>query len=847
MVDLTKGSVILNCGTCPLDKAPLTSPKMKPTGAAHPEVYMLGEGPGKEEDETAEQFVGEAGETLREQIPEEWANRIRWNNVIRCRPKSGNTNRAPTPLEIACCRRLQEEDIATSKPKAVFGFGNVPLQWMTGEVGIQQWRGRRIPCRIRDHTFWFYPMLHPSYVNRIRNNKKAKGPEWEWAFQFDLQKAFAELEEGLDAPFVENAEKDFLAGIVPILSWDVEEVHKAFEEMKKEPVIGLDIETNGLRPHVPGAKILSIAFGTYEKTYAVPLDHSQVKWTEDQRREIDEMVLAFLLHSGTKCCHNTKFEQEWLSFFYGNEILFETEWADTMAQAYVLDEREGKALGDVTLINMGFNLKKYSKVRVEALDKEPLRDVLLYNGPDAKYCQAVYLLQKERIEREGLTAVYEMMNRRCVSVVLTQRHGLPINTDLVQEWDKKLKKQLATTEAKIAALPDVQKWQQKEGMTFDPGSTQNLVSLMRDHLKIKEGVTDEGGYTTEESVLSEIKHPIGKLILGLREDATLHTRYVIPYLPNGKHVTEDGMVYGEFHHLITRTGRLSSESPNLQNFPKRKHKEIRDIIQAPEGYWVVSFDYGQIEARVMGMASKDPRFCKQLWTDFNIHSHWANRILKVSPEWMDYLIDEFQLDSKDEKKCFYTARNETKNSFVFAQFYGSHFAGCAKMMNIPERKLEIVANEFWSDYKGVKEWQERLHERYYEIGYVECLTGRRRRLPLGLNERVNSPIQGTASDIVVDGMERLSVMAYEQDQPHLQQMLNVHDDLTFLLPDRTLDEDVPTIAREMLMCRYNFINVPIVVEVSAGKSWGTLHELGVFRSTDYPEWMEVFGKHDLRN
>lgn len=818
---------------------------MVPTGAEHPLIYALGEAPGEEEDLEGEQFVGKAGQTLRDKIPSRWIKKIRWNNIIRCRPTElgGKSNRAPSPLEIACCKRLQEEDIARTKPKAVFGFGNVPLEWMMGEAGIQQWRGRRIPCTIRGHSFWYYPMLHPSYINRIRNDKK-KGEEWERVFVSDLNWAFGELEDGLEEPYVEDAKKELLMGIVPLLSWQVEDVYQAFREIQVLPDIGLDIETNGLRPHVKGAKILSMAFGTYDKVYSLPLGHRQSKWTEDQRREIDEMILDFLLRSGRKWCHNTKFEQEWLSFFYGNDILFKTLWGDTMAQAHVLDEREGKKLGDMTLINFGFDVKKYSTVNVLRLDDEPLQDVLLYNGPDAKYCHALALLQQERIAKQGLTEVYEMTSRRCATLVLTQRRGLHLDTDEVAKWNKILTAQIIETLKKILSLPDVKAWEKKEGKEFSPTSSSNLISLMRDHLKIPEGKLDNGGYTTDESVLEQVKHPIAKLILSLREDTTLLTRYVTPYLPGGKHIAPDGLVYGEFSHLVTRTGRLSSDNPNLQNFPKRKHKEIRNIICAPEGHWLVSFDYGQIEARVIGMASKDKKFCAQLWTAFDIHAHWAKRIFEEYPDWEDYLIEEFNLDPKGQKKLFKTGRNEAKNNFVFAQFYGSRYEGCAAMLNIPVNIMRRLSEEFWSDYVGVKTWQEELHSFYFTHGYVEALTGRRRHAPLSVNERVNSPIQGTASDIVVDAMERLSVIAYEQDRPQLQPILNLHDDLTFLLPDKTLEADVEVITREMISCRYKFINVPIVVEVSAGKAWGSLEELQVFRSTDYKDWNKEFGHHN---
>ncbi len=819
----------LNCNNCSLNKASLQHPKMLPTGAKNPLVYILGEAPGADEDEEGEQFVGRAGQTLRERIPEEWESLIRWNNTLRCRPPG---NRDPSQLETACCRHLQEEDIAKSKPLAVFGFGNVPLECMTGERGIHQWRGRRIPCKIKGHSFWFYPMLHPSYVNRIRNDKK-KGKEWEQVFTLDLARAFKDVERE-EAPFAEDYKKDLLKNVIPLLSWKVDDVINAFVDILKHhpDEIGLDIETNGLKPQAKGAKILSIAFGTYDKTYSLPLDHRQSKWNKEQRKEIDGYLKEFLLNSGCKWCHNVRFEQEWLSFFYGNDILFESKWGDTMAQAHVLDEREGKALEDVTMENLGFNLKKCHTVDVKHLDNEPLEDVLWYNGTDTKYTHACALLQRERIEREGLSEVYEMTNRRSPTLVLTQRRGLDVDQEEVKRWNKKLGSDIGRTEEQIASLPDVKEWERVEGMKFSPSSPHNLASLMRDHLKIKEGRT-ETGYTTDETVLEQIKHPIGKLILQYRADSTLLTRYVTPYMPGGKHIFPDGKVYGNFSHLVTRTGRLASDDPNLQNWPKKKRKELRNIIYAPDGYWLVPFDYGQIEARVIGMASKDKKFCEQLWTAFDIHAHWASRLFEEYPKWREHLIEEFGLDKKDEKLIFKTGRQEMKNQWVFPLFFGSRYEACASGLNIPQSIARDLSEEFWGDYTGAHEWQDQLHQFYWKTGYVETLTHRRRRAPLSVNERVNSPIQGTASDIVVDAMERLSVIAYESDRPQLQPILNVHDDLTLCLPNKTLEADIEIIVREMLGCQYDFINVPLTIECSIGKAWGSLKEIETFSSKDY--------------
>ena len=159
------------CKACPLNNQyGLAHPHMEPTGSKRPVVYMLGEAPGADEDKSGEQFVGKAGKTLRSRIPEEWEDHLRWNNCVRTRPRSGDANRPPTPVEIECCRPSVVRDIEASKPRAIFGFGNVPLEWSTGQAGITKWRGRRFPLKVGKHTCWYYPMFHPSYVNRKQDD-----------------------------------------------------------------------------------------------------------------------------------------------------------------------------------------------------------------------------------------------------------------------------------------------------------------------------------------------------------------------------------------------------------------------------------------------------------------------------------------------------------------------------------------------------------------------------------------------------------------------------------------------------------------------------------------------------
>jgi uracil-DNA glycosylase family 4 len=154
------------CTVCPLNDAKICSPKMKPTGTRKPVIYILGEAPGEQEDKQGRPFVGPSGKLLKRYLKPEVQKLVRWGNVIRCYPGKEKT---PGPIEIETCRPSVTRDIEATRPTAIFGFGNVPLNWLIGETGITKWSGRRVPVQVGKHVCWYYPFLHPAASLRWRS------------------------------------------------------------------------------------------------------------------------------------------------------------------------------------------------------------------------------------------------------------------------------------------------------------------------------------------------------------------------------------------------------------------------------------------------------------------------------------------------------------------------------------------------------------------------------------------------------------------------------------------------------------------------------------------------------
>lgn len=829
------------CSVCPLNKENGSdyTPKMDAVGHKDPLIYFLGEFPSKADDEAGEPFAGDSGDTVKVGLPNTLAKKARWSNIVQCRTPGG---RLPTDVEIACCSQRTERDLEKSQPLIVVGFGMAPLKWACDETDIANWRGDLIPIRVGSWEGWYAPLWRPAWVVGMRLDKKL-GKSVERTFKRDLTKVYdLLLEREVPEPRIPQGE-ELDAGLDWTTVWKVGHVEAALDRLRNAKDQSIDIETNGLRPYKKDSKILSVAFGTWDYSYAIPIDHSESQWTDRQRKQVWELIAKHVRRRNTYWAHHLKFELEWLGMEWalGRSSLFEVQWGDTMAQAHVLSSKSlsGLSLNARCKALFGVPEKTLDALDRANLDKAPIAKVLRYNARDTKFTDLVRQFQTPLIEEQDLLPAYRLIVNRVPALTIAQQNGVVPNTAFAVTKHKELQTEIQSIEKKIQLLPAVKSLVMEQGKPFNSGSSQQLVTLLKDRLGLEEGWRIDNGvkkYSTDEKVLSSISHPIGKLILQQRGLQKLDGTYVLGSCPrgaepgSGKLIWDDGLIHTIYNYLKTLTGRLSSEDPNLQNYPKREHKEIRNLIMALLGYLMVSIDYGQIEARVIAMASRCPVLFKALWERYDIHMAWTKIIAEAHPEVMVKYLKEA---SKDETKAYKLFRSDIKNQWTFPLFFGSPLGAVANAIGLPENRLKKQFDKFWEMFEAVKRWQEQTVAFYNKHGYVQTLTGRRRYEPLSHNEIINTPIQGTASDIVVDSMDQLAAEAWKRKRPQLAARMNIHDDLTFYLPEVSLEEDLDIIVPIMCQPRFDFVNVPITVEISIGKTWGDQEEVATVESTDY--------------
>src|SRR5215471_2482558 len=355
----------LECRACPLNHAKgLRHPKMRPSGAREPLIYILGEANGRIEDEEGYQFVGPAGDLLRQYIPDSALDFIRWNNTIRCHPPD---NRDPERIERECCRPSIERDIALSQPDAIFGLGGQALLWAGKAGGIMMWRGRRFPIKIGDHTTWYYPMVHPAAILHQRSLGAWGGRDDEFALSMDLRRAFTEVSDGLPVPVVHTAEfaRSDITCVTGARVDDIDYIIGFLRYAAAQKVTGVDYETQNVRPYNEDSQLLTAAVSTEEETLAFALSHPEAKWKPKQLQFIKAECVKFLKSRAIKAVHQLSFEMEWTCHAFGNELARSVPWEDTMTQAFVIDERSGDyktalALAWLTQQYFGIDIKKLS-------------------------------------------------------------------------------------------------------------------------------------------------------------------------------------------------------------------------------------------------------------------------------------------------------------------------------------------------------------------------------------------------------------------------------------------------------------------------------------------------------
>ncbi|MBI1884152.1 MAG: DNA polymerase I [Chlamydiae bacterium] len=383
-----------------------------------------------------------------------------------------------------------------------------------------------------------------------------------------------------------------------------------------------------------------------------------------------------------------------------------------------------------------------------------------------------------------------------------EKTGIPIDRAQLQKMSHDFEHSLQELEKKIHA---------GAGESFNIQSTKELSKILFEKLKLPVLKKTKTGYSTNAEVLTQLidHHLIIPLLLEFRQISKLKSTYVesLPLLVH----PETGRLHTTFHQTIAETGRLSSSEPNLQNIPIRSTlgKKIRSAFVAPPETLLVSADYSQIELRVLAHLSGDPGLMTAFEQDEDIHRWTAQAIFHVQ---------ESEVDD--------TMRSKAK-TINFGILYGMSVYGLSKELGVSSEEAGHFMNQYFQRFPQVQDFLKGILEKARREGFVTTLMGRKRYLPDLTNPQmqirqmaermaINTPIQGTAADLMKMAMLKVH-QALTASHLKSKMVLQIHDELIFIVPQNELKKIKPLIQENME--NVFPLKVKLKVDIHTGKNW----------------------------
>lgn len=390
-------------------------------------------------------------------------------------------------------------------------------------------------------------------------------------------------------------------------------------------------------------------------------------------------------------------------------------------------------------------------------------------------------------------------------LVAMEREGVKLDIDGIKAFGEKISEKAEKISREIYEYA---------GYEFNIGSPKQLGSVLFEKLKLSSAKKTKTGYSTNAEVLESLmdKHPIIPLITEYRALTKLQNTYVTGLL---KVVGEDGRVHSTFKQTETRTGRISSAEPNIQNIPVRTPlgREMRRFFTAKDGYLLVDADYSQIELRVLAHISGDEIMKKAFLDGVDIHTVTASQVFNQPIEWVTP-------DLRSKAKAV-----------NFGIVYGIGAFSLSKDIGVSMTKASEYIRAYLSKYSGIAHYMDKTVAKARHDGYVETMFGRRRYIKelaaknknlQSFGERVakNTPIQGTAADIIKIAMIRV-YNRLRESKLDAKLILQVHDELIVEAKEDCADKAAALLKEEMENAVK--LTVPMTVDVNIGKTWYDTH------------------------
>lgn len=762
-------------------------------GPTDAKVMVIGEAPGRREEETGVPFMGRAGKVLREALIRSGLDpqTTYITNAVNCRPPE---NRTPKKGEIKACRHWVKQRIEAIKPKAVLLLGNVPLISITGEGGIKSKRGRPFD---KDGIIYL-PTYHPAYI--LRDDRAMPAFEADIRLFVDIiRRGKIPREEGLDWTIVDTIEKfeEMLDDLYGTVSFDIETT--SLYPWSREP-----LKDNPLYKKRRRHGINTIGLGTKRKQWCWPIHHPGSDWDWDSdnlpamlrrvRRKLEQCILVG---------HNGKFDSLWMRVHHGEDWRVDF---DTMLAHYCVDENAHHSLKLLSAVYYG--APDYDEdVKLKTGERGTIEEHCKYLAHDLYYTRKLrFTLGKELAKDPSVQRVFEQLLMPCASLYVDiEYNGVPIDTKRMDEVGEYLLGKIDEAEKELKKYGDIN-W----------GSPKQVAELLFVKLKLHcPEKTKNGAPSTSESALNQIRHPCIESLLKLRGAKQQHSFFIKGWRP----FLVRGRLHPSFKLHGTVTGRPSCEHPNLQQ--TSRDALIRSLIASIVSGWeIVEFDLSQIEMRLAAELSGDRTLLGVFDRDEDVHWMTAireigrtgayptevietanqylkslSRTKKVSyGEAIDILYKIGPEVAEKINKAWKEARKKAK-AVNFGYLYGMWwkkfiiYARDNYGVKVTAKQAQASREAFFALYKSLSDWHNRQRRFAQRNGYVRSLAGRKRRLPVAMSQddtparaeaqrqAINSPVQSFASDINL-----MVLLQLTEEFPQVQAIGTIHDAILVFCP-----------------------------------------------------------------
>jgi DNA polymerase-1 len=486
---------------------------------------------------------------------------------------------------------------------------------------------------------------------------------------------------------------------------------------------------------------------------------------------------------------------------------------DPMLAAYVLDP--SKRVQDLEAIAKEYlrrSVVSYDDLvgtgrKRQALTSLPVEKLLAYAGDQAVYSLQLSTSLLEEIEAANQITLFRDIEIPLVRVLARmEMKGVRIDVGRLEDLDRDFSARLEEIVERIYEL---------SGEKFNINSPQQLGRILFDKLALPMGKKTKTGYSTSMEVLTTLApyHLLPREVLNYRTLTKLKNTYVetLPLMVN----SDTGRIHTSYNQTGTVTGRLSSSEPNLQNIPVRSEegREIRRAFVTDPGHLLISADYSQIELRILSHYSRDEALIEAFHQGADVHLLTAADIFEVEP-------DEVTREMRRQAK-----------TINFGIIYGMSAFRLARDLGIPQKKARQIIERYFDRYGGVRSYMEEIPRQGREQGFVTTLLNRKRFLP-DLKSRnrnirqfaertaINTPIQGSAADIIKMAMIRIDAEVERKSLP-ARMIMQVHDELVFEV-EASWARDVATLVQQEMESVVS-LRVPLVVEVGIGANWDEAH------------------------